>query len=99
MAKVRKNIQERLITAPKMPPIVGMEFTYKGKTCKVVSMSINSDLFMRQVPTGVQYGGGQDQYIVEGFKKEPVEMLFYWYRKMQGEYCIILEAIREGALV
>lgn len=98
MAKVSENVQERLIVADKMPIIVGVKFIYKGKACRVVSKSINSDLLMRNVPTGVQYSGGQGQYIVEGFKKEPVEMLFYWYRKMEGQYCVILEGIREGAL-
>lgn len=98
MAKVRKNIQERLITTPKMPEVVGMKFNYNGKACTVVSMSIDNDLVMKKVPTGVMYGGGQGQYIVEGYKKYPVDMLFYWYRKVEGDYCIILELIRDGAL-
>lgn len=86
----RDNIQQRLVISEVMPEFTGMTFDLDGDEYIIGEKSENQTLFMRNLPEGVIHTGKQQQYYAVG-NGQTIEILLYWYKRMQGEYSVILE--------
>lgn len=90
---LKNNIQHRIIlgTAPELPTHVTV-----GKTVyEIKGKSSRRHLIPDKVPAGVAFTGFTGQFILEDNKKNQYETYIYFYKKLEGDWCAVIDAMEE----
>lgn len=89
------NIQYRILLTPQFQEL--KEFTFKGIKFKVLRESEHTNLIPNHncLPIGVVMTGTTRQYVVEDEVGNQYEAYVYYYRKIEGGYAAILDALEE----
>ena len=90
---LKNNIQHRIILGelPILP-----EYVIVGRIkYEIKDKSFRTHLIPDKVPIGVAFTGFTGQYILEDEGRNRYETYIYFYKKLEGDWCAVIDAMEE----
>lgn len=95
---IKNNIQHRVILNDGDKPELPKEIQIGKKVFTIGGKSDKENLIPDKVPTGVFYGGSIGQYKAHDQNGNKYEMYIYFYRKIEGQWCAVVDAMEGDKL-